>query len=79
MSTPRSAGSLTPARRIRGSCSFPADGDGGSTGTPRTRQSAGRTGVLLMVRLATVGFTAVYLIADLIEWPRAASQRFGYR
>jgi hypothetical protein len=68
MSTTRPAGSLTPARRIPipGSRSSPADDDD-STGTPPTRRRGGRTGLLLLVGLAAVGFTAVYLISDLIE------------
>ncbi|HEY4868308.1 MAG TPA: hypothetical protein VIK45_22670 [Candidatus Dormibacteraeota bacterium] len=69
MSTTRPAGSLTPARRIPipGSRSSPADGDDDNTGTPPTRRRGGRTGLLLLVGLAAVGFTAVYLISDLIE------------
>jgi hypothetical protein len=67
MSTTRPAGRLTPARRIPGPRSFLADGDRDSTSTPQTRRRNTPTGLLLLVGLAAVGFTAVYLISDLIE------------
>src|SRR3984893_4513743 len=69
MSTTRPVRSLTPARRIPipGSRSSPADGNDDNTGTLPPRRRGGRTGLLLLVGLAAVGFTAVYLISDLIE------------
>ena len=67
MSTTHPAGSLIPARRIPGSRSSLADSDRDGTGTPQTRRRDPRTGLLVLVGLAAVGFTAVYLISDLIE------------
>jgi hypothetical protein len=63
--TARPAGSLAPAPRIlRPSL---ADGDGDSTGTPQIRRRQARIDLPLLVGLAAIGFTALYLIADLIE------------
>jgi hypothetical protein len=67
MSTTRPARSLPPARRILGSRSSLAEGDGDSTSIPLTRRRDPRAGLLLLVGLAAVSFTAVYLISDLIE------------
>ena len=60
-------GSLTPSRRILPSHAASGEGASGSIDTPPTRRRGrGRTGPLLL-GLAAVGFTAVYLISDLIE------------
>ncbi len=67
MSTTRPAGGLTPARRIAGSRSSHADGDGDSNGTPQTRRGDGHIDLPLLVGLVAAGFTALYLISDLIE------------
>jgi len=58
---------LTPARRIAGSRSSHADGDGDSNGTPQTRRGDGHIDLPLLVGLVAAGFTALYLISDLIE------------
>jgi hypothetical protein len=67
MTTTQPAGGLTPARRIPGFRSSHADGDGDGNGTPQTRRRDAQIDLPLLVGLATVGFTALYLISDLIE------------
>src|SRR3984893_8694124 len=65
MSTTRPAESLAPAWRIPipGSRSSPADGDDDNTGPPPTRRRGGRTGLLLLVGLAAVGFTPGFILS----------------
>jgi hypothetical protein len=67
MSTTRPARGLTPARRIPGSHSSHADDDGDGNGLPQARRRERQIDLPLLVGLAAVGFTALYLISDLIE------------
>lgn len=68
MTSTRPARRLTPALRIPGSRSTLADGDLDGDGAPRTSARSGpRIDLPLLVGLAAVGFTALYLISDLIE------------
>lgn len=66
-STARPAGSLAPARRILHSRSAPAVVNRGSAGTPQNWRGPARIDLALLVGLAAIGFTALYLISDLIE------------
>jgi hypothetical protein len=62
---PRAA--FTPAQHVLASDSSSVDGASGSLDTPRTRRRQARIDLPLLVGLAAVAFTAVYLISDLIE------------
>jgi hypothetical protein len=67
MNSAQPAGSLTPARRILGSRSSPADGDTDINSIPRAPWLHARIDLPLLVGLAAIVFTALYLISDLIE------------
>ncbi len=68
MTTTRPAGRLTPARRAIGRRRSPAGGDRETGDTARTsRRPDTRIDLPLIVGLAAIIFTALYLISDLIE------------
>jgi hypothetical protein len=68
MTTTRPAGRLTPARRAIGRRRSPAGGGRETGGTARaSRGPDTRIGLPLVVGLAAIIFTALYLISDLIE------------
>jgi hypothetical protein len=63
MTTTRPAGRLTPARRTAGPRPSPAGGDREIDDTPRTSRRRGpRIDLPLVVGLAAIVFTALYLI-----------------